>query len=305
MKYISIGKNGLVVPQIGMGCMRIAKLDKNYAKKHIQNALDNGVNFFEHADIYGGGECESFFAEVTEMNPTIREKMIIQTKCGIRKNFLDFSKEHILNSVDTSLKRLKTDYIDNLLLHRPDALIEPEEVAETFSMLKKSGKVRHFGVSNHNAYQIELMKKYCDVDIEINQLQFSITECGMIDSGLNVNMKNDLGINRDDSILDYCRLNGITIQAWSPFQYGFFKGVFIDSPLFPELNDVLTELAEKYSVTKTSIATAWINRHPAKIQTIAGTTNIDRFTEICKSTEFELTREEWYKIYLSTGKKLP
>lgn len=305
MNKISIGKNNFKVPQIAMGCMRLAGMEKADARELIDTAMSNGVNFFEHADIYGAGKCESFFADIIEMNSSIREKILLQSKCGIKKGYFDFSKENILNSVDGSLQRLKTDYLDSFLLHRPDALVEPEEVAEAFSLLKKQGKVRHFGVSNHNSTQIALLQKYCDVDIEINQLQLSITESGMIDAGLYVNMQHDLGINRDDAILDYCRLNDITIQAWSPFQHGFFKGTFIDNPLFPELNKVLEELAEKYSVAKTTIATAWINRHPANIQTLAGTTNKNRFIEICKSTEFKLTREEWYRLYLSTGKKLP
>lgn len=268
MNYINIGKSNFVVPQVALGCMRITKLDKKDLKALVEKAIELGANFFDHADIYAKGECEKHFSEALEMNSSIREKMILQTKCGIVSGVsFDFSKEHILSSVDKSLKSLRTEYVDSLLLHRPDTLVEPEEVAEAFSELKKSGKVRHFGVSNQNPYQIELLKKYCDVDIEINQLQLSITECGMIDSGLNVNMKNDVGINRDGYILDYCRLNDVTIQAWSPFQSGFFSGTFIDNDKYPALNQKLAEIAEKYSVSKTSVAIAWINRHPAKTQT--------------------------------------
>ena len=200
---------------------------------------------FDHADIYGGGRSEELFAEAVEMNPLIREKMVIQTKCGIRDGYYDFSKEHILRSVDGSLKRLKTEYIDILLLHRPDTLMEPEEVSEAFSTLHSSGKVRHFGVSNHNPMQIELLSRHLDQPILINQLQLSITNTGMIDCGLNVNMKIDPAINRDGSVLEYCRLKDITIQAWSPFQYGFFEGVFLDNPKFPELNKKIDEIADQ------------------------------------------------------------
>lgn len=239
------------------------------------------------------------------MSPSLREKIIIQSKCAIRPGMYDYSKEHILSSVDGILKRLKTDYLDILLLHRPDTLMEPEEVSEAFEKLYNEGKVRNFGVSNHNSMQIELLNKYLKNKITINQLQFSIMHTGIIDSGLNVNMKNSPSIDRDNSILEYCRLNDITIQAWSPYQYGFFEGTFIDNPKFPELNKKLKELAEKYNVSSTAIATAWILRHPAKIQTIVGTTNENRLKDICTASNVNLTRQEWYEIYLSAGNMLP
>lgn len=306
MKQIAIGNSGLQVPEIGLGCMRINGLNQTDAEALVRTAMELGVNFFDHADIYGGGEAESHFADSVHMNPALREKMILQTKCAIRPGVCyDFSKEHILNSVDGSLKRLKTDYVDILLLHRPDALMEPEEVAEAFRILKESGKVKYFGVSNQNPYQIELLNQYCGNQILINQLQLSITNCGMIDAGINVNTSRDAGINRDGSVLDYCRLKGITIQAWSPFQYGFFEGVFLGSDRYPELNQKLDEIAAKYGVTNSAVAIAWILRHPAKIQPIVGTTNRQRLTDICKASEFTLTREEWYEIYLSAGKQLP
>ena len=245
------------------------------------------------------------FADAIDMNSSIREKFIIQTKCGIRDGYFDFSKEHILNSVECSLKRLKTDYIDILLLHRPDTLVEPEEVAEAFSILSSSGKVKHFGVSNQNPMQIELLNKYLKHEIIINQLQFSITNTGMIDSGINVNMKIDPSIDRDGSILEYCRLKDITIQAWSPFQYGYFEGVFLDNDKFPELNSKINEIAAIKGVTNTAIAIAWILRHPARIQPIVGTTNHKRLKDICKASEIELTRQEWYEIYREAGNKLP
>ncbi|ERK30340.1 aldo/keto reductase [Clostridium intestinale] len=307
MKNINIGNGKVQGSEIALGCMRMGALNKDEAEKVIKTSLEEGINFFDHADIYAGGKSEEIFSEAINLTSDLREKIILQTKCGIVPGkMFDFSTEHILNSVDGSLKRLKTDYVDTLLLHRPDTLMEPEEVAEAFSKLKKSGKVKHFGVSNQNPMQIELLNKYLgDNSIIINQLQFSIMHTGMIDSGINVNMKVDNSIDRDGSILEYCRLKDITIQAWSPYQYGFFEGVFLGNEKFPELNDAIDELAEKKGVTNTAIATAWILRHPAKIQTVVGSMNSSRIKDICKASRIELTREEWYKIYLAAGNKLP
>lgn len=307
MKNINIGNGKVQGSEIALGCMRMGALNKDEAEKVIKTSLEEGINFFDHADIYAGGKSEEIFSEAINLTSDLREKIILQTKCGIVPGkMFDFSTEHILNSVDGSLKRLKTDYVDTLLLHRPDTLMEPEEVAEAFSKLKKSGKVKHFGVSNQNPMQIELLNKYLgDNSIIINQLQFSIMHTGMIDSGINVNMKVDNSIDRDGSILEYCRLKDITIQAWSPYQYGFFEGVFLGNEKFSELNDAIDELAEKKGVTNTAIATAWILRHPAKIQTVVGSMNSSRIKDICKASRIELTREEWYKIYLAAGNKLP
>lgn len=305
MKTINIGNGAIKASEISLGCMRISGMSKKDAAELINTALEQGINFFDHADIYGGGKSEEVFADAVDMSPSVREKFIIQTKCGIRPGFFDFSKEHILNSVDGSLKRLKTDHIDVLLLHRPDTLMEPEEVAEAFDILHKSGKVKFFGVSNQNPMQMELLSKYVNQKLLINQLQFSIMHTGMIDNGINVNMKIEPSIDRDGSILEYCRLKDITIQAWSPFQYGFFEGVFLNNDKFPELNKKINELAEAKGVTNTAIAAAWILRHPARMQVIAGTTNSQRLKDICNASNIELTRQEWYEIYRAAGNKLP
>ncbi|MBS6735271.1 MAG: aldo/keto reductase [Clostridiales bacterium] len=305
MKTMKLGKTNLEVPEIGLGCMRTTGLgSKAEVRSLIDTAMDQGINFFDHADIYAGGEAEAVFGEAAADIP--REKMIIQTKCAIHPGTsYDFSKEHILKSVEGSLKRLKTDYVDVLLLHRPDTLMEPEEVAEAFETLEKQGKVRYFGVSNENAMQMELLNHYCGGRIVADQLQFSIAHCDIIDSGLNVNVHNDAGTNRDGGVLEYCRLKNITIQAWSPFQYGMFEGVFLGSEKFPELNKLIGELAEKYQVTDNAIAVAWILRHPARIQTIVGSTNKKRVEDICKASDVRLTREEWYALYMAAGKQLP
>jgi predicted oxidoreductase len=239
------------------------------------------------------------------MNANIREKIILQSKCGIRKGMFDFSKEHILESVDGILKRLKTDYLDNLILHRPDTLVEPEEVAEAFTILETSGKVRHFGVSNQTPMQIQLLTKSVKQPIVANQLQLSITNATMISHGFNVNMENDAAVSRDEGVLDFCRLNDITIQPWSPFQYGFFEGVFLGSDKFPELNKKIDEVADKYEVSNTTIAIAWLLRHPARMQPVTGTMNINRLKDCSKASDISLTREEWYGIYRAAGNVLP
>ncbi|HAO5701193.1 TPA: aldo/keto reductase family oxidoreductase [Listeria monocytogenes] len=305
MKRITIGNNALTASEISLGCMRMADLSKEDANKVINTALENGIDFFDHADIYGGGKSEEVFADAIDMNATIREKMILQSKCGIRQGFFDFSKEHIIASVEGSLKRLKTDYLDTLLLHRPDTLFEPEEVAAAFTELEKSGKVRHFGVSNQNPGQIELLKKYVDQELIANQLQFSIMHTGMIDTGFNVNMTIDPSLDRDGGILEYSRLNNMTIQAWSPFQYGFFEGVFLDNDKFPELNKVIDKIATDKGVTNSAIAVAWIQRHPASFQTVVGTMNPGRIADIAKASDVTLSREEWYEIYRAAGNQLP
>lgn len=305
MKTISIGNGKIQVPEIGLGCMRINGLKgKEEVRSLIDTAIAEGINFFDHADIYAGGDAEAIFGECVPSN--LREEMILQTKCSIRPGCCyDFSKKYIIESVEGSLKRLRTEYIDILLLHRPDTLMEEEEVAEAFEVLERSGKVRYFGVSNQNSMQLELMNKYCNHKILINQLQFSIAHCGIIDSGLNVNIHSDAAVNRDGSVLEYCRLKDITIQAWSPFQYGMFEGTFIGSDKYEELNRSLDRLAKKYDATANTIAIAWILRHPARIQTIVGSTNENRIKDICKASDIHLTREEWYELYLVAGKMLP
>ncbi|MEH6904473.1 aldo/keto reductase [Neobacillus drentensis] len=305
MRTINLGSSPLEVPVVAIGCMRINSLEKPEAERFVQTALEAGANFFDHADIYGSGTCEEIFADAIHMNAEVREKIILQSKCGIRKGMFDFSKEHILESVDGILRRLNTEYLDVLLLHRPDALVEPEEVAEAFDILENSGKVRHFGVSNQNPMQIQLLKKFVKQPLVANQLQLSITNANMISNGINVNMENDSAITRDGSVLDFCRLHDMTIQPWSPFQYGFFEGVFLGNEKFPELNQQIDEIAAKYEVSNTTIATAWLLRHPANMQPVIGTMNIDRLTDCVKASEIHLTREEWYQIYRAAGNILP
>jgi Predicted oxidoreductase len=306
MRKFKLGTSNLEVPALAVGCMRINGLEPKAAEEFVQTALDNGANFFDHADIYGKGECEEIFAKAIGMNADIREKIILQSKCGIKMGeMFDFSKEHILASVDGILKRLNTDYLDVLLLHRPDALVEPEEVAAAFDTLQSNGKVRNFGVSNQDPNLMMLLMKYLKQPIVANQLQLSITNATMMTQTMNMNIEDDMGLDRDNGVLNFCRLHDITIQAWSPFQYGFFEGVFVGSDKYPELNKVMEAIADKYGVSTTTIAVAWINRHPANIQTVTGTTNPTRLKDCIKATDIRLTREEWYQLYLAAGHRLP
>ena len=304
MKNIKIG-NLFEASSVSLGCMRMGGLDEKSVDAIIDTAIENGINFFDHADIYGRGNAEKVFGDYLKRHNNQREKIIIQTKCAIHDGQYDFSKEHILSSVDGSLSRLGVDYIDVLLLHRPDTLMEPEEVAEAFDKLESSGKVRYFGVSNQNMMQMELLKTAVKQPLIINQLQFSVTEAGMVTSGMNVNMKNAESVMHDGSFLEYSRIKNITIQAWSPFQYGFFKGNYVDSDEYPELNQKLSEIGEKYGITKTGAAAAWILRHPADMQLIAGTMNPQHLTEICRASDVVLSRSEWYQIYRAAGHMLP
>lgn len=304
MKQVQFGTVNHAVSAVILGCMRI-----NSAKdpvKAIETAYDNGINFFDHADIYGNGECESIFADALAKTSLKREDLFVQTKCGIVPGVMfDFSKEHIIASVEGSLRRLKMDYVDALLLHRPDTLVEPDEVAAAFDELEKAGKVRYFGVSNQKPMQIELLKKSVRQPLVANQLQFGLKHSEMVDQGIHVNMTDSGSIDHDGSVLDYSRLHDMTIQAWSPYQYGFFEGVFIGNEKFPELNQKLNEMAEKYNTTPTGLASAWILRHPANMQVIAGTMNLSRIEEIAKASEIMLTREDWYDLYMAAGNILP
>ncbi|MGQ7387260.1 aldo/keto reductase [Streptococcus suis] len=300
-----LGQTGLQVSRIALGCMRMASLNERETANVIETVVQHGINFFDHADIYGGGESEIHFAQGAKLAGLKREDMLLQSKCGIRKGYFDFSKEYILESVDGILKRLDTEYLDVLALHRPDALMEAEEVAEAFYLLKKAGKVRHFGVSNQNIYQMELLQSYLDQPLAVNQLQLSPAHTPLIDAGLHVNMKDDAATMRDGGLIDYCQLKKITIQAWSPFLIDLQRGIFANHPDYADLNQTIREIAERYNVSHETIVVAWILRHPAKIQTIVGSMNPERLTKIAQAGQITLTRPEWYDIYRSAGNILP
>lgn len=305
MKYIKLGVSDLKVSAVALGCMRIADLDTAKVENLIAAAMDCGINFFDHADIYGGGRSETVFGEALRRGNLDRSRMILQSKCAIRSGFFDFSKKHILASTDGILSRLGVDYLDVLLLHRPDALMEPEEVAEAFDRLYTSGKVRYFGVSNQNPGQMELLRKYLKQPIVADQLQLSCACTPMLDSGFNVNMTNAASIDHDNSAIEYCRLHDITIQTWSSLQYGFFEGTFLGNDRYAALNAVLARIAEENGTTPAAVAIAWILRHPAHMQAIVGTTKPQRIRELAQAASVDLTREQWYEIYRAAGNTLP
>lgn len=309
VKTYRLPQTDLEASSVILGLMRIPSLSDSEIRALVGAARDAGITVFDHADIYGTHrhECEERFGAALSLTADEREQILIQSKVGIRKGYFDFSAEHILATVDESLAALRTDYLDVLLLHRPDTLVEPEEVAEAFTTLADAGKVRHFGVSNHTPGQIELLRAYVEQPLIVNQVQLSITHAPIIASGLAANMAGaDQSIDRDNGILDHARRTGITLQAWSPYQKGFFDGVFIgDRENYAELNDVLDELADSYGVTPTGIATAWITRHPANIQVVLGTTKPERVVEAAAGSDVTLTREEWYRLYRAAGHLLP
>jgi len=309
MKTLTLQHSTVEVPNIILGLMRIEPLSDPEIRALVGAAIETGITFFDHADIYGTGThgCERRFGDAVALSAADRAAVTIQSKVGIRSGFWDYSREHILRSVDESLEALQTDYLDLLLLHRPDALVEPEEVAAAFDMLHSAGKVRQFGVSNHTPGQIELLAASLNQPLVVNQVQLSITHAPLIAAGVSANMAGlDQSIDRDNGILDYCRLKGITIQAWSPFQKGFFDGVFLgDRENYAELNDVIDDLARTYGVPPAAIAVAWITRHPANMQVVLGTTNIDRMRDSAAGSDVPLTRPEWYRLFTAAGHVLP
>ena len=308
MRYITLGQDDKELSEIVLGMMRIEDKSVKEVEELVETALSVGINAFDLADIYGRGRCEELLGLVLKNRPDLREKMWIQSKCGIRIEeftYFDFSKDYIIKSVDGILQRLKIDYLDSLLLHRPDALMESDQVAESFDLLYKQGKVRDFGVSNQNPMMMELLKKDVKQPLAVNQLQLSAAFTPGFESGFHVNMEDSQAAMRDGSIFEYCKLHDVVIQAWSVLQFGYFKGNFVGNEKFQALNQVLDRLAIKYGVTSSTIAISWILRYPAKMQAVVGTTNPKHLREVSQAANFSLTRKEWYEIYLAAGNDLP
>ncbi|AVK63905.1 aldo/keto reductase [Lactobacillus sp. CBA3606] len=306
MKKINLGQSGIQASAVALGIMRMNALDVTQAAQVLKSAVDLGINYIDAADIYGDGQSSTIFGQALKQANITRDQLYIQTKGGIVPGQrYDFSKQHLIDAVDGELKRLGVDYLDSFLLHRPDPLMEPAEVAAAFNDLQRDGKVRHFGVSNFNPMQVELLQAALSQRLMINQLQFGVMHTGPIDFGLHTNMQDDRSINHDGEIIEYSRLHNMTIQAWSPYQYGNFAGIFLDNPKFPKLNAAMQTLADAKQVTKSAIATAWILRHPAQIQVILGTMNPKHLAENAAGAAIELTRQEWYDIYFAAGNDLP
>ena len=308
MRYITIGQDDKELSEIVLGMMRIEDKSVKEVEELVETALSVGINAFDLADIYGRGRCEELLGLVLKNRPDLREKMWIQSKCGIRIEeftYFDFSKDYIIKSVDGILQRLKIDHLDSLLLHRPDALMESDQVAEAFDLLYKQGKVRDFGVSNQNPMMMELLKKDVKQPLAVNQLQLSAAFTPGFESGFHVNMEDSQAAMRDGSIFEYCKLHDVVIQAWSVLQFGYFKGNFVGNEKFQALNQVLDRLAFKYGVTPSAIAISWILRYPAKMQAVVGTTNPKHLIEASQASKVNLTRKEWYEIYIAAGNDLP
>ena len=308
MRYITLGQDDKELSEIVLGMMRIKDKSVKEVEELVETALSVGINAFDLADIYGRGRCEELLGLVLKNRPDLREKMWIQSKCGIRIEeftYFDFSKDYIIKSVDGILQRLKIDHLDSLLLHRPDALMESDQVAEAFDLLYKQGKVRNFGVSNQNPMMMELLKKDVKQPLAVNQLQLSAAFTPGFESGFHVNMEDSQAAMRDGSIFEYCKLHDVVIQAWSVLQFGYFKGNFVGNEKFQALNQVLDRLAIKYGVTSSTIAISWILRYPVKMQAVVGTTNPKHLREVSQAANFSLTRKEWYEIYLAAGNNLP
>ena len=308
MRYITLGQDDKELSEIVLGMMRIEDKSVKEVEELVETALSVGINAFDLADIYGRGRCEELLGLVLKNRPDLREEMWIQSKCGIRIEeftYFDFSKDYIIKSVDGILQRLQVDYLDSLLLHRPDALMESDQVAEAFDLLYKQGKVRDFGVSNQNPMMMELLKKDVKQPLAVNQLQLSAAFTPGFESGFHVNMEDSQAAMRDGSIFEYCKLHDVVIQAWSVLQFGYFKGNFVGNEKFQALNQVLDRLAIKYGVTSSTIAISWILRYPAKMQAVVGTTNPKHLREVSQAANFSLTRKEWYEIYLAAGNNLP
>lgn len=312
MRYMNIGTSGVKASRIALGVMRIDKKSPEEAAAIVQTALDAGINYFDTADCYHAGQSSRNLGAALKHLGVTRDRISIQSKVGIYRDpssdqitRYDFSKQHLLEAVDQELSNLQTDYLDYLLLHRPDTLVELDQLAEAFNQMQTSGKVRHFGVSNVNPMQIELLQSGLSQKLDVNQIQFGLGHTGLIQQEFHVNMTDSASIDHDGGLISYSRLKQMTIQAWSPFQFGFFEGVFIDNPKFPELNACLEKLGQRYGVSKSAIAVAWILRHPAGIQVLLGSMTPSRISEMAAGADIQLTSQEWYDLYLAAGNDLP
>lgn len=317
MKTVKIGGTHFEASAVALGIMRIAGMDTADAAKTLQAANEAGINYIDSADIYGEGGSEKTFKEALKTSGISRDNLYIQSKGGIildpKRSHdglvfgarYDFSKQHIIDAVDGILQRMGIDYLDSFLLHRPDPLMEADDIADAFDTLQREGKVRHFGVSNFNPQQVEMVQSWISQRLLINQLQFNVVHSGMIKGGMHVNMIDDASIDHDGGILEYSRRKHMTIQAWSPFNYGLFAGMYINDPKYPKLNKKLEEIGNKYGVSKNAIATAWILRHPAHVQVLLGTMNPEHIKDSASGADINLTKQEWYDLYFAAGNDLP
>jgi len=326
MQILPLPHTPLKVSRLCAGCMGLGggweadavltpALEKE-ARAFVEAALSLGINFFDHADIYTRGRAEEVFGRVLRDCPGLRERLVLQSKCGIlfadtppgTPHRFDFSHGHITRSVDAILARLHTGYIDVLLLHRPDALMEPEEVARAFAELRQSGKVRHFGVSNHNHHQVALLQSFLPEPLVANQLEMSLLHHGFAEAYISFNQTSPGYPDGWEGMLEYSRLKGLSLQAWSPLAHGALVGA---NPGRLTENgrktvELVRQMAAARSVAPEAIALAWLLRHPAGIVPVLGTSKPERLAACVKALDVQLSREEWYRLFESArGAEMP
>ena len=305
MKRYGLENLDMTVPAIGLGCMRIGDMSVSELEKWVEGALELGLDFFDHADIYAGGRSEEKFGLLLRQKPNLRDQMIIQTKCGIKSNGYDLSKEHIIKSTEDSLRRLNTEFVEVLMLHRPDLLMEGETIADAFDTLHRSGKVKYFAVSNMNGNQMDQIKRHTSHRLLFNQIQLSLVHAPALDELVYFNTMDDRAIPRTSGIIEYCEHSQIKIQCWSALQASWEEGTFLKHPAYKPLNDKLEEIADRYDVTPAAVAIAWLLRHPSQFMPITGTTSLDHLKNLSQAVTIQLSREEWYALYTSAGRQLP
>lgn len=312
MKTIPLGSTTVAIPAVALGVMRMAEKSREEAARIVSTAIDSGMTFFDTADCYSAGESSRRLGQALEDLSVERDSVMIQTKFGIFRDpashsitRYDFSRRHLVAALDDELRNLRTDHVDLVLLHRPDTLVDLDDLAAAFDDIAQAGKARWFGVSNVSPMQIKLLQGAVPQRLQVNQLQFGLGHTGMIRQEFHVNMEDGASVDHDGGLLSYCRLHHLTIQAWSPFQYGFFEGVFLGSPKFPALNARLEVLAQKYGVDPSAIAVAWILRHPAGMQVLLGSMTPDRLMRMVAGAEIRLEAQEWYDLYIAAGNDLP
>ena len=299
----------------GFTQMSLTAAHEQQVRQFLDTAAEVGVNFFDHADIYAFGRAEEVFGRVLNERPSLRDRIVIQSKCGIRQlpgpdskpvPLFDFSFEHIVASVDGILRRLGTEHLDILLLHRPDALMEGEEVARAFANLKQSGKVRYFGVSNQNRYQMEYLQSFLPDPLVVNQIQMSLLHSGFAEQGVSFNQAAPAYPDGLEGVSEYCAIKGVQLQAWAPLARGLYSGATLTGQpdAVVRTSALVKNLAAHHAVSAEAIVLAWLLRHPAGIQPVLGSVEPERLRACAQATTISLSRLEWYGL-LAAARGLP
>ena len=326
MEQLTLPHTDLKTSRLIAGCMGLgggwapetllnAEHEKQ-ARDFIDTALELGINFFDHANIYARGRAEDVFGRILKERPSLRGQIILQSKVGIRwandpagtPQRFDFSYEHIIEATEAILRRLQTDRLDILLLHRPDVLVEGEEVARAFARLKQDGKVSHFGVSNQNRFMMDYLQHFLPDPLIANQLEMNLLHSGFAEAAISFNQTAPAYPDGWEGVVEYCRLNGVGLQAWSPLARGVLTGGDLKekSAATKSTAGLVKELANAHQVSGEAIVLAWLLRHPAKIQPVLGTSRSDRLRACAESVKVKLSREEWYRLFeTARGKSMP